>query len=365
MKHHLTIPILFCLLPLAARSQTDEGRMLLGRVVETVSGTTKGVANVHVKIPGFSYTITDDKGSFEIAFPPDKDYVTVIVEDSPGKMIAPPSGLVVVPPSGHLEIVLCSQQNKKLLQQVDALDIRIKKLEKEKKLSQRQLMEMHRTLLDTIIHFENTIARMEQAAQETRESHDAEIRAKDAQIKVLRDSITMLVSALSEALEKRFLKQQAYYDQVSADLLEYADRVKDLRDRLMPRRLPNYFKSNGAIAELDRTTNAYNEMRETILRNYKGNILGVRQYWNNPEAAEQLEDTYDYLLKTVHESNVLPVHRKVIDPIQSYAGGQVGRTSAQKDSKNAAEENLPALSAAILELDKKIQRAISALSNNI
>lgn len=367
MRHLiLSVLISLCVLSLVAQSSRGSTKELSGRLVEITDGQTKGVPNVRVSISGnFDHDITDDNGYFKLNFPSDKDFVTVVVENTPQKMIAPPSGLVNVPPDRDLEIVLCGEQNRKLLQQVSALEGRIKKLQKENKLSQRQLLEMHRVLLDTIIFFENSIARLEQQNKETKETLDAEIRVRDAHIEILKDSISLLVTALSEALEERFQKQKEYFDQISGELLEYSDRVKDLRDRLMPHRLPNYFNNRGALAELDKTTNAYSEIRESILRAHKGNVTAVQQYWKNTSATEQLKEAYDYLLIDVHGKNVLPLHQEVVGPIQDFSSGQIGRTSAQKQSKKAAEQKLPGLSRVILELDKKIQEAINSMSKNI
>lgn len=368
MRHVLiSVFTALCILPMYAQSQTGSTRQLEGRVVEVTNGQTKGVSKVTVSISdNFDYDITDENGYFKLTFPPDREYVTVVVENTPDKMISPPSGLVNVPPARDLEIILCGEQNKKLMQQVNALSGRIKKLEKENTLTKRQLLEMHTLLLDTILYFENFIARLEQQSKETKELHDAELKARDARIRVLEDSVSLLVTALGEALEERFLKQKEYFDQISAGLEVYYDRLYDLRDRLMPQRLPNYFNNSpGAASDLKKTIDAYNEMRETIVRTYKSNVIAVRQYWNNPDAAEQLSNTYDYLLKEVHDKHALPFAQAVVGPIQDYSADPKHHTSAKKESKKAAEEKIPGLSACILELDKKIQEAINLMSKSI
>jgi hypothetical protein len=355
-----------CVLPVFAQSQTGRTRELHGRVVEVANGQSKGVPNLTVSLSDkFSYDITDPNGNFTLIFPPDRDYVTVVVENTPNMMIAPPSGVVNLPPERNLQIVLCGEQNKRLMQQVNALKGRMKKLEKENQLSQRQLQEMHTLLLDTIIYFESMIARMEQQSKETKEALDAEIRAKDAVIESLKDSVFLLTQRLSKALEERFLKQKEYFDLISAELMEYADKVKDLRDIGIPPRLSYCFKNQQASRELDQTIQSYEKIRNEILRNHGGRVLFVKQYWDNPEPATQLKDTYHYLLEKVHKEGILPLDQQVFGQIREFATGQVGRGSAEKEAKKRSEQIVPGLTTSILELEQKIRDAINSMSKNI
>jgi hypothetical protein len=352
--------------PLLAHAQTSATRELRGRVVEVSNGVSKGVPNLTVSLSDkFSYDITDPNGNFKLVFPPDRDYVTVIVENAPNKMIAPPSGLVNVPPERNLQIVLCGEQNQRLMQQVNALNGKIKKLEKEKNLSQRQLLEMHRTLLDTIIYFENLIAQHEQQAKDAKESHDAEIRAKDAEIESLKDSLFVLTQRLGKALEEKFLKQKEYFDLISAELLEYADKAKDLRDIGIPPRLTYCFNRPEAGQELKQTIEAYEKIRNEILRNHGGRVLFVKQFWDNPEPAEKLKEAYRYLLETVHKEGIMPLDQQVFGQIREYAARQIGRTSAEKEAKKRSEQVVPGLTTSILELEKKTRAALDAMSNNL
>lgn len=365
---HLILSVLISLYALSLPAQSSRGgtKELSGRLVEITDGQTKGVPNVRVSISGnFDHDITDDNGYFKLNFPPDEDFVTVVVENTPQKMIAPPSGLVNVPPDRDVEVVLCGEQNRKLLQQVSALEGRIKKLQKENKLSQRQLLEMHRVLLDTVIFFENSIARLEQQNKETKESLDAEIKARDAYIEILQDSISLLVTALSEALEERFLKQKEYFDQISGELLEYVDKVKDLRDMGMQPRLGYCFLNDQARKEFNRSVEAYESVRNNILRNHRGHVLFVKQYWDNSDPAEQLKETYNYLLEKIHKEGVLPLDQEVFMQIREYVAGKTGRNSAEKEAKRRSEKIVPGLSASILELEKKIRDALNSMSKNI
>jgi hypothetical protein len=342
-----------------AQSQTGGTLEIKGRVVEIANGQTKGVPNVQVRIPGFHYDITDKDGYFTITCPAKKEYVTVVVEGSSNKMIKPPSGVVEVPPTRDLEIILCGEENKKLMQKVNKLNGDIEKLKKENELTKRQLLEMHELLLDTILHLENDIARMEQQTKETKEEFDAQLKAKDARIEAL-------VQALSEALEERFLKQKEYFDLISSELMEYTDRLKDLRDRCLPQDLSRCFSNTAASAELNRTIKAYNEARDLVLAHFKGHVLAVRQYWDNPATADDLEAMYNYLLNDVHKKGVYPLNERVFEQVRKCSDkGGVGCGKAEKEATKAAEEILLGLNTSILELERKIQSAINTMTTTI
>lgn len=353
--------------PLHVYAQTGSNiRELHGRVIEVTNGQAKGVPNLTVSLSDkYSYDITDPNGNFKLVFPPDRDFVTVVVENTPNKVISPPSGLVNLPPERDLQIVLCGEQNQRLMQQVNALNGRMKKLEKENQLTRRQLQEMHALLLDTIIYFENTIARLEKRNKETKETLDAEIRARDAVIESLKDSVFLLTQRLSKALEERFLKQKEYFDEISGDLLEYADKVKDLRDIAIPPRLSYCFRSPEAGQELQQTIQAYEKIRNKILSNHGGRVLFVKQYWESPDPAARLKDTYNFLLEQVHKEGVLSLDQQVFGQVREYATGQIGRSSAEKEAKKRSEQIVPGLTTSILELEQKIRDAIESMSNNI
>jgi hypothetical protein len=354
--------------PLLVGAQSGNERRLVGQVVEVTDEGEKGVPKVTVSIPGFDWDITDDRGFFKLTLPPDKELVTVELENVPLKMLSPYDGLVTLPPKLPFQILVCGEENRRLREKADKLAVQIKRLEKEKKLSRRQMEGMHQILLDTILHFENQLDAIGESLQQSKEANKAlseEISARDARIRELESSVDALVRELTAALEEKFLRQKQLYDQVSAELLSYTDRLKDLRDRATPNQLPLFFQSKQASEELNRTIGRYNDAHAAILDHHKGHVLAVHQSWENAAAAAQLESVYRFLLADVHKQWVLAIDARVFMEIRKFEAQQTGRPRAERNAEQASAELVPNLNAAIRELETKINDALNALTNNI
>ncbi len=359
---------LFFLLPGLCDAQEGSSYELTGRVVEIRDGEAFGVPNITVRILDFDYDVTKANGEFSLQLPTDRDHVSIELENTASKMVSPYSGVVNLPPDNHLQIVVCGEENRRLTEKLNQLNSNIRKLEKERKLSARQLQEMHQTLLDTIIHFELVIGGLNQRIEKSEEENTAlseELAARDERIRALEESERNLVDALSEALKEKFLKQKEIFEGISADLMTYTDRLKDLRDRCTPKQLSYPFRSPQASAQLGKKIEEYNEIRNLIVKNHHANNLMVREYWADTEVADLLESTYDYLLKDVHEGIVLPVDSRVFGPVREVATNQTGPGKAQKSAQTAAKELLPDLNFSILELEKRMQQTILMLATNI
>ena len=348
-------------IPLALPAQST---YLQGQLVEQAGSRETGIPNITVSIPDFAWDITDDRGFFKLPLPAGRDFVTLTLDQSPMKILSPYEGLVNLPPDEPFRILVCGEENRRLTQKVADLNGRIARLQKDRQLSNRQLAGMHKMLLDTILHYENRIGALSESQQKS-EVLSAEAQARNSRIRTLEDSMRVLVQALSVALEEKFLRQKQQYDRASAELLHYADRLKDLRDRATPGQLPLFFRSPQASAELTRTIGRYNEARAAILEHYEGNILVVRQNWENGAIAAQLEATYQFLLTNVHQAYMLPLDARVFGEIRRYEAKQSGRPKAEKAAARGAEELLPGLDAAIRALENDIAATLNALAKNI
>ncbi|MFN0173990.1 MAG: hypothetical protein ACKVU0_05025 [Saprospiraceae bacterium] len=363
----LFIPLFF-LLTGHCVAQDGPSRELSGRVVEIRDGEAFGVPNITVNIVGFDFDVTKANGSFSLQLPPDRDHVSIELENTSSKIVSPYSGVVNLPHDHDLQIVICGEENRRLREKLNQVNRNIGKLEKERKLNTRQLQAMRQTLLDTIIHFEMVIGRLNQRLEKSEAENTAlseELAARDERIRTLEESERNLVEALSEALKVKFLKQKEIFEGISADLITYTDRLKDLRDRCTPKQLSYPFHSPEASAQLGNKIKEYNEIRHVIVKNHHANKLIVREYWAEIEVADLLESTYDYLLKNVHEDIVLPIDSRVFGPVREVATNQTGPGKAQKSAQAAAKALLPELNASIQELEKRTQQTILMMSTNI
>lgn len=348
-------------LPLVLPAQST---YLRGQLVEQAGGHETGIPKITVSIADFAWDITDDRGFFKLPLPPGRDFVTLTLEQASLKILSPYDGLVNLPPDEPFRIIVCGEENRRLTQKVADLNGRIARLQKDKQLSNRQLSGMHKILLDTILHYENRIGALGESLQKS-EALSAEAQARDARIRGLEDTMRVLVQALGAALEEKFLRQKQQYDRVSAELLAYADRLKDLRDRATPDQLPLFFRSRQASEELNNTIGRYNEARTTILDHYQGNILAVRQNWDNSAGVAQLESTYQFLLTKVHQEYILPLDTRVFGAIRQYEAKQTGRPKAEKAAAHNAEALLPGLDDAIRTLENHIATTLNAMAKNI
>jgi chromosome segregation ATPase len=348
-------------------AQPEPLRELVGRVVELREGNAVGVAQVKVSIEDFDYDVTDAQGFFKLALPPQREHVSVVLENSPAKMVSPYSGLVNLPPERDFRIVVCGEENRRLNEKVGALNSRIKKLERDKKLSARQLQALHQALLDTILHYEGAVGKLRQELQRATDKNaaqSAEMAAKDARIRALEDSVGLLVQALGAALETRFLQQKTIFDAVSADFSRYVDRLKDLRDWSTEPKIAYPFRSPQASEQLSKKIGEYNAVRNAILENNQANALAAGSYWDNPGVAEALAATYRYLLKEVHEARLLPLDNEVFGQVREVATNRAAPGRAQKKAEAAAETLVPALNTALADLEKRIQQTMFLMATS-
>ena len=359
--------LLFCgTLPIF--SQNDGSKYLTGRVAAMRDGQPAGVADVKVEIRDFHYDITDTGGYFKLALPPEQDFVSIELANTAFRMISPYSGIVNLPPDEKFQILVCNGQNQQLLKKVADLDGQIKKLEAGKKLSRLQISAMQKTLVDTLFYFEKLTGGLEaeiEVLKKEKAENNQRIAELESKIAALESSNRELSAALFQALQKKFLRQKGIVDTVSAGLLEYADRLKDLRDQCRPSRLPMSFRSEAAMDDLAKKIGAYNEQRELILKNYRGEELAVREFWENPTAAESLRETHAFLFKTVHDAQVIPLDQQVFEQLRAVLSKQTGRVKGQKTATAAAENIVPGLDQSIFELETRIAATLKILETNL
>jgi hypothetical protein len=358
--------LILCLALAASLFASAQGsRYLNGRVVELIDGGERVVSKMTVSIENFHYDITDADGNFKLALPSDREFVTIVLEPANLKILSPYLGLTNLPPDEPFRILVCGAENRRLQARVDELNRRVARAEKEKQLGRRQIASLHKALLDTVLHFEHALIELDRRFRDAALEQSAALKLRDERIRELEDSVRILVQAVSTALEEKFLRQKQVYDGLSAELLAYADRLKEIADRASAEQLPMFFRSEDLSNELNRTILRYNEARAAVLGHHKGHVLAVRQYWSDPALATELEATYRYLFDRVHQTGILPLDSQVFNCVRLYESRQLGRPQAEKKARQAAGELLPELNVAIGELETKITRILQALSSSI
>lgn len=352
MKTSFFIVLSFCLISFPNLLMSQR---LQGRVIEMVNGKASGIGDISVTIKDFSYAITNQNGEFAMGIPTDKNHVKIFLENTNRQLIAPLDGLVDLPPPNRVEIIVCGQQNKRLREEVDKLNKKVKSFQVKYQISEKKAGETYKEMLDTILHYEQRIQALDAQKEKMQAQSNAEIQRLQTEIDRLKLVEESLLRQLLEAKDEYFLKKQAYLQQITADLRQYLDALQNLQMMVMPDRIAEYFISYGAATKkLSDKIDAYDIARNAILKNQDANLSATRHYWEDPSVANQLQEIYQFLLVDVHDRHVLSMESSIVGVLKKFSTGKLGRQEAQKTAKKASSAAYPQLTTIIPILEEKI-----------
>ncbi|MEP7323000.1 MAG: hypothetical protein ABI761_13840, partial [Saprospiraceae bacterium] len=293
---------------------------LKGKVVELTQDQTKPVSGVVVSVSGESYDVTGQDGSFKLFAPQGLDFVTITIKGTQDNVLSPYEGKVSLPPMYQpIEIRLCNENNSKLLAKVKDLNSRIKSLQKNQKLSDRQVELLHKTMLDTIEHYQ---AKVDEIA--------GKLTATEKENNVLKTRISELEkinidleNKLFVALGEKYTEQQKQYSSITALLNTYSSRIKDLHLAIPGDALACASNTPKACDRFYNTIEKYNQARNAINENKDNQLEAVTHYWSNPEVAIQLQKTYSYILDKIHEPLLFDkMNTAIITPLKDRSQGK-------------------------------------------
>ncbi|HMG92729.1 MAG TPA: hypothetical protein VK589_21875 [Chryseolinea sp.] len=297
-----------------------------GSVYGEVNGTKIGAARVLLIFSPDDTVRTDASGRYEIRLPDFGKPIKVAILPSDYNIIVPPAGEI------HFEnlqpsrltitcniLVVGDEINAELMQQVSNLNKNIKDLQSKNKLSERKILALRNAMMDTLLHYQQVQSNLEK-----------QLNLQSKEIAQLKDSIKVILKKYYAALDEKFLKQQETFASVSEKLNTYISRAKDLRDWMPSIKL--CFERGDAAQNYSRLIKEYNEYRDKINGEHEKDISAVKHYWTDAESATELEKTYDYLLKEVHDATFL----LWISKINEYFKTAPARANqAQKVADNA------------------------------
>jgi hypothetical protein len=338
-----------------------------GRVVEMVNGKAIGIPKVTVAISNTDYDITAADGSFTLySKSANQKFVRIAVTGMDNKqLLAPIEGLINIPPSTNVEIMMCSQQNDALKTKVTELNTKVKSLQSKYSLSARHVQTLQREMLDTILFYEQRIQEIQMIAAQQNTASKSEIQEKDRIIKRLETDLRQTMQQLIAAKDEQFLQKQTHFKSISATLRLYLDALYNMRDMLLPDRVSTYFVNQAAINQLGNKINAYNAARDTLLAQQDAHITAVQHYWQAGSSVKtQLEATYAYILTEIHDKTVYPAEFTVNETIKKYATGKLGRQQAQKKATQAAKEPCSRITVLLPILEEKINSTINNLKQD-
>lgn len=338
-----------------------------GRVVEMVNGKAVGVPKVTVAISNTDYDITAADGSFTLySKSSNQKFVKLTLTNGSDnrEMLAPIEGVVNIPPSKNIEVMLCSQQNEALKSKVVALNIKVKSLQSKYNLSAWQVQNLQREMLDTVLFYEQRIQEIQAVNARQSDASKAEIQEKDRIIKQLEADLRQTMQQLLAAKDEQFLQKQTHFQSISATLRQYSDALQNLRDMLLPDRVATYFMNEAAITALNKKIEAYNLARDGLLKKQDAHLTAVQHYWTDPSVKMELANTYAYILTDVHDKTVYPAEFSVVDILKKYTTRKLGRQQAQKKAVEATKEPFSRVTALLPTLEEKITNTINNLKQN-
>ena len=377
MNTRFKIGFLFCFLFAAASlfSQEEAIRIL------TVKGTiTQQIDNVIKELPTTKFQVeaidealeTDKQGAFSFQFPLIEDRLYKGTDEInftiPGYTILRPFNGVLQIDTLDYDLVLDILVIKKdavsaYSKQVKKLNRRLSKLKRENVLSTARLNVMNDSLLANIQQSETqkavlqtTIADLETNLASTSADNEAlnqKLISAKTQLMDMQSSVEELNEALQEALEDKYRRQQEFYESISKGLQDYLVRTKDVHELLVD--VGNYFPSSNNpefVGAYNVALNAYNDIFVILNEEQDNYVQGVKQYWEDPQVAKQVAQTFEVVFDLIHYPRLQPAFREINGFIT---------TRKKKKAISSGQTAFNELSAPLINLEKMIGRTILVL----
>lgn len=364
----------FCLFSLFAQYDTIHTIQVQGNVMEQAEGKTIAVGNTNLKVVGVGEVKTNGKGSFVFTLPIlaynrfDKEVAVKLTIDN-YEILRPLDGVFLVDTLDYEMIVdilvIGKNANTDYRKQVTLLNKRLNKLGRDNTLSQKRLNAMNDSLLNNIqrneaerVQLENVIADLETnlaTAVSGSEILTTQLSTAQAALNSQQAQVADLQIQLADAMEEKYLRQQQYYRAISADLKDYLIRTKDVQELI--HHVGEYFPSSNNpefSTTFNNTLKAYNGITEKINEEHKNYIQGVRNYWQNPQLAYQVDQTFEVLFHQLHYPKLQPAVSEIIGYI---------RLNKKKKAMKLGHETFHNLNALIINLEKMIDKSLVALED--
>ena len=332
---------------------------------EKVAQETRALPNATLEISEVGKVKTDATGNYSFTYPVRNQVdpiISIALASEEHKMLKPVDGSIAIDPTREemfIEFLVVNMESEspEFKRRIANLESRVAKLKQKNTLSIRQINALNNTLLDTILHYEANRKVLEKQLASFEELTDAqqeEIGLLKTQISTLEDQVDQLTSDLEEALEAKYLRQNQYYKDITGHLLGYLRKAKDIRDH-MPF-IRSYFSSPAGYKNYDSDIRAYNTLWEDIDNTRMSHIEGVTRYWEDPMVSRQLEEVLEFLVKSIHQNQMLSVVRDINVELNKQKPKK-----AQKIASLAHED----MTTNIRALEKQINRVMLLMRKNI
>ena len=356
---------LFLFLPLATSAQVVNTVDVRIKLKEKVADQIKTMANANLVISDIGEATTNDAGEYIFTYPVRnavEPIISIGLLSDDHKMLRPVDGSIQLD-TGVSEmqveflVINMESETPALKKRIAGLEKRISGLKQENNFTLQQINALNNTLLDTILFFEANRLELENKIadyQETTTEQSEEINELRGQLSNLASQVDQLTQDLEDALEKKYLRQNEHFKAISANLITYLRKAKDLRDHLPF--MSAYFNSPTGYTNFDQDIRGYNTAYEAFDNDRLSYLEGVDRYWSNPALTKKLEEVFDFLGKAIHQNQILPVVNDINQELHKQKPKK-----AQKIATLAHED----MAVNIRALEQQINRTLSQLRKNI
>ncbi|NND05791.1 MAG: hypothetical protein HKN87_05380 [Saprospiraceae bacterium] len=332
---------------------------------EKTAESTMGLAEARLQISDIGEVQTDKNGSYSFTYPVRNEVdpvISISLLSDGHKMLKPVDGSIQLDATReemYIDFLVVNMEDESpaFKKRIVDLENKMAALRAKNNLTVRQLNALNNTLVDTILFFEanrraleSEIANYETLTDEQRR----EISTLNQKIGSLEEQVDQLTSDLEIALEEKYLRQNEYFTNVSSNLMAYLRKAKDLRDHLPF--IADYFNSPAGFEHFDKDIKAYNKIWENFDNNRMAYLEGVGRYWENQKAEKNLEEVFDFLVKGIHQNQILTVIRNINTELHKQKPRK-----AQKIATLSHED----MTVNIRALEKQINRTLSQMRRSI
>ncbi len=361
---HLLIMALISL-PFLSQAQVLDYMDIKLRIVEKVGTETQPLPNTTLNITDVGELTTDDEGNvnFPYAIRNNVDpRVSISLMSNEQRVIKPLDASIALDTAREemfIEFLVVNMANEsaQFKKRIRDLERDISSLKAKNQLTKRQLEAMHNQLIDTILHFENIRRGLESEIEGLsfeNEEQRKELEQKNQQIEELSYQIDDLTAQLKEALQERYHQKKVHYDDITSILASYIRKAKDLKNHLA------WVKHYAAGRGTQNYINAINEYNDTFKEmddKRAGHIASVANYWEKtPRIARDLEDLYNFTVKSVHAQVMLPIFNDLLE--------EFAKQRPKKAEKLAQEASEP-LEVNLRDLERRINRVEKGLRKTL
>ena len=248
------------------------------------------------------------------------------------------------------------------MSKVNDLNTRLKSLQKNIKLSARQVEIMHKTMLDTIVYYQTKVDLVTNKLT----ASEKENKSLLARIDDLEKANSILEGKLFIALGEKFSEQQKQVNSITTLLNTYSSRIKDLQLALPGDALACASNTPQACNRFYSTIEKYNAARNAINENKDLQVTSVSHYWSDPEVALQLNRTYTYILDKIHQPLLFEkMNAYIINPLKARSQGKAKLKTVNKQLTSEGTALVNELKPMIVQMDEMKSKLYTLLLNSI